>query len=169
MCRELALLTFAVWPGCCLGSGLPRPKLVLALLLLRRLHRHRRRLRISVHARRCVLPCLHSKRPSSHGLRGAAVRGQTLERCVSCSTCARRDAESADCLPACSIDATFEGSAVAVSLPKVFRAARLTEVRQRKNSRSQSATLPGETRADLREHFKMDAIRETRDESAVDD
>ncbi|GAA5996737.1 uncharacterized protein JCM10292_003172 [Rhodotorula paludigena] len=75
------------------------------------------------------------------------VRGQTLE----------------------SIDATFEGSAVAVSLPKVFRAARLTQVRQRKNSRSQSATLPGETRADLREHFKMDAIRETRDESAVDD
>lgn len=87
ICCKPTLLTFAVLPGCCLGSGLPRPKLVLALLLLRRLHRHRRRLRIPVHARRCGRSLSHPERPRSHGLRRAAVRGQTLERYVSCTTC----------------------------------------------------------------------------------
>ncbi|GAA5833654.1 hypothetical protein JCM9279_001587 [Rhodotorula babjevae] len=66
------------------------------------------------------------------------------------------------------IDETFSSSAVAASWPKVFQTARLSEVRQRKNSRSQSANLPGETRADLREHFKLQAINEG-PETAVDD
>ncbi|GAA5975420.1 hypothetical protein JCM11641_004258 [Rhodosporidiobolus odoratus] len=59
------------------------------------------------------------------------------------------------------IDETFEGSAVAVTMPRIFRQARLTEVRQRKNSRSQSATLPGETRDDIRRHvMELQAIGE---------
>ncbi|BGP48454.1 hypothetical protein JCM10450v2_004330 [Rhodotorula kratochvilovae] len=65
------------------------------------------------------------------------------------------------------IDTTFEGSPVAASWPKVFRTARLTEARQRKNSRSQSANLPGETRAEIREHIKMQTIGEAQEDSAV--
>ncbi|GAA5895970.1 hypothetical protein JCM6882_005575 [Rhodosporidiobolus microsporus] len=49
-----------------------------------------------------------------------------------------------------SIDEVFENSPVAVNMPSLFRTARLTHVRRRRNSRSQSATLPGETRAELR-------------------
>ena len=69
--------------------------------------------------------------------------------------------------PPCSIDTTFEGSPVAASWPKVFRTARLTEARQRKNSRSQSANLPGETRAEIREHIKMQTIGEAQEDSAI--
>ncbi|GAA5854431.1 hypothetical protein JCM8547_001820 [Rhodosporidiobolus lusitaniae] len=59
------------------------------------------------------------------------------------------------------IDQAFEGSAVAVSLPKILRGANLTDIRQRKNSRSQSATLPGETREDIRRHvMELQAIGE---------
>ncbi|GAA5886161.1 hypothetical protein JCM6882_004283 [Rhodosporidiobolus microsporus] len=49
-----------------------------------------------------------------------------------------------------SIDEVFENSPVAVNMPSLFRTARLTHVRRRRNSRSQSATLPGETRAEIR-------------------
>lgn len=66
-----------------------------------------------------------------------------------------------------SIDSTFQGSPVAVSWPKVFTSARLTEVRQRKNSRSQSTTLPGETRDEIRAHIAMQTIGE--DDNAVSD
>jgi hypothetical protein len=59
-----------------------------------------------------------------------------------------------------SIDTTFEGSALATSWPKVFQTARLTEARLRKNSRSQSTNLPGETRAEIREHVQMETIGE---------
>ncbi|BGO99822.1 hypothetical protein NBRC10513v2_004049 [Rhodotorula toruloides] len=59
-----------------------------------------------------------------------------------------------------SIDTTFEGSALATSWPKVFQTARLTEARLRKNSRSQSTNLPGETRAEIREHIQMETIGE---------
>ncbi|GAA5877955.1 hypothetical protein JCM1840_000123 [Sporobolomyces johnsonii] len=66
-----------------------------------------------------------------------------------------------------SIDTTFEGSAVVAAWPKMFQSARLTEVRQRKNSRSQSATLPGETRAEIRSHvFEMKTIGE---DTAIDE
>ncbi|GAA6028186.1 hypothetical protein JCM8097_006904 [Rhodosporidiobolus ruineniae] len=51
------------------------------------------------------------------------------------------------------IDETFIGSPLAVSVPAIFRDANLTEVRQRKNSRSQSANLPGESRDEIRRHM----------------
>jgi hypothetical protein len=54
-----------------------------------------------------------------------------------------------------SIDEAFGGSPLAVGVPKILQKANLTEVRQRKNSRSQSATLPGETRDDIRRHMEM--------------
>lgn len=96
----------------------------------------------------------------SHGQVARGVRRAFSPLCHSSST----DSDSL----ARSIDETFSSSAVAVSWPKVFQTTRLTEVRQRKNSRSQSANLPGETRADLREHFKLQAINEGA-ETAVDD
>lgn len=68
-----------------------------------------------------------------------------------------------------SIDSTFSGSAVAVAWPKVFSAAQLTEVRQRKNSRSQSAHLPGETRDEIRAHIAMQTIGEDDDNAIQED
>ncbi|BGP55798.1 hypothetical protein JCM8202v2_003405 [Rhodotorula sphaerocarpa] len=64
------------------------------------------------------------------------------------------------------IDSTFQGSSVAVSWPKVFSAAQLSEVRQRKNSRSHSTNLPGETREEIRAHVAMKTIGED-DDNAV--
>ncbi|GAA6001436.1 hypothetical protein JCM10207_006666 [Rhodosporidiobolus poonsookiae] len=65
------------------------------------------------------------------------------------------------------IDKTFEGSAMAVSVPRIFQAARLTEVRQRKNSRSQSANLPGETRDEIRRHFDATELQTIGEDGAV--
>ncbi|GAA5828870.1 hypothetical protein JCM11251_005903 [Rhodosporidiobolus azoricus] len=68
------------------------------------------------------------------------------------------------------IDSAFEGSPLAVSVPRIFQAARLTEVRQRKNSRSQSATLPGETRDDIRRHaVEMHAMQTIGEDTAIDE
>ncbi|GAA5896003.1 hypothetical protein JCM6882_005583 [Rhodosporidiobolus microsporus] len=68
------------------------------------------------------------------------------------------------------IDETFEGSPLAVGVPRIFQAARLTEVRQRKNSRSQSATLPGETRDDIRRHaMEMNAMQTIGEDTAIDE
>ncbi|GAA6001434.1 hypothetical protein JCM10207_006665 [Rhodosporidiobolus poonsookiae] len=48
------------------------------------------------------------------------------------------------------IDETFQGSPIAVKMPRFLRSARARQTRQRRSSRSGSATLPGETRADIR-------------------
>ncbi|GAA5957517.1 hypothetical protein JCM10213_003909 [Rhodosporidiobolus nylandii] len=68
-----------------------------------------------------------------------------------------------------SIDETFEGSPVAVAVPTIFQRARLTEVRQRKNSRSQSATLSGETREDIRRHMELQQMPAIGEDTAVDE
>lgn len=59
------------------------------------------------------------------------------------------------CSDSYSINEAFDGSPLAVSVPKVLQKAKLTEVRQRKNSRSQSANLPGETRDEIRRHMEL--------------